>query len=1138
MNCKIEGLSHTVGKFFLIIILTVMFTSQVWTLNPNVPGYKTLFYGIEDGLPQSYVSSILQDSKDFIWICTQEGLTRFDGYTFKTYGKEHGLTDDHFNFVLEYSHNTILLGTYNDGLNVIKFSGINVFEVENINVEDGLNHNQINYIAVDEDENVYLASNKGLNIIPRDVIIDNSLKNSSSIISLTEKDGLLSNNVNFIFEDKDGSIWLGTDSGINFITDGKLLNKTIKKEDGLSSNNVTSICVDEIGRYWIGSEDGLNCITFAGTELKIKTFGKEEGLLTTAIRTVLVDRNQNIWIGTIKGGLFRYNQSNFVSFNEEKGLSSNMVRCLMEDKEDSLWVGTFGSGVNVLQESKFYSYTEDNGLSSSNIFTLYEDSKQQYWIGTGNGLNKLVNRKFSLIDKEDGLSDNTTLSVIEDQNGGLWVGTMNGLNLIKDNVIYNFHENNGLCDNFILALYIDSKNYLWIGTVRGGISIIDLNKVYTGNKKKFDKQKLDIKVITSEDGIASNNVHYFLEDKKGRMWIATNDGLSCMKDDKFITIKQKDGLSHNFVIALYIDSKDNLWISTFGGGLCRVISNNFYNVKLDELKDSISFECFDKKDGLPSDNCYWITEDEKGYLWLSTNKGICRFNKKDKFDVYTIKDGLPSNECNGGTQPSGVKSSGGLLIFQTIKGVAVINPINYYINNNNPKVYLTNIRINNNDIMLLDSMDDLELENDQNNIVFEYTGISYRDANELSFSYILEGYDKEWKTVDNLRRAEYTNLDSGQYVFRVRCMNPDGFSSVEEAVITFEIEELFTETPYFFGLLVLSFLLIGTLITYSVMRYRHASLIKREKELKLRVEERTRELKSAQNELIKNVHLAAVGETAGQTAHEILNPLTIISGNVSKLHDSIDDTIKPAINLIKTIAEGWYDDFKEGGFTQLKKTLETKVEYRDNYLVLNEDIDNLFNALELLKEYLDTISTNYSLITDEIYEIFSIIDKIKELAEHKPAKKVYLIREIINETANTFSQSFVENKITFVLKCSNDDLHIKIDKNDLIQVLSHIFKNSIEAIVTSDNNKTYNITAELYQKNKNIVIKVTDNGCGINEKNRSYIFEAGFTTRTKKGNTGFGLSISRRLVRAHGGDIYLSWTEPNKGTAIVIQLPL
>jgi len=792
-----------------VLLILVQISSPAFALDPKktFSQYSHDVWQTEDGLPHSSINVILQTADGYLWLGTYEGLARFDGVDFKVFSHKNneGLLNDHINALFEDQHGALWIGT-DGGLTRLK---------------------------------------------------------GGEFFTYTTKEGLLSDHVNALFEDQHGALWIGTHKGLHQLKNGNFTAYTTN--EGLSNDLVWCLYEDHKGNLWIGTNSGgLNRLE----DGKFTAYGKEEGLSNEAVRAIYEDREEDLWIGTSGGGLSRLKDGKFVTYTTEEGLSNDLVRAIYQDRDGTLWIGSSGGGLSRFYKGEFSTFTTKDGLSNDVVWSIYEDREGNLWIGTaGGGLNRLKEGKFTTYTTQEGLSSNFVWSICEDRRGGFWLGTNGGgLNLFKDGDFKAYTTNDGLSSNIVRSLYQDSKGNLWVGTGGGGVNRFREGEFisYTTKEGLSDDVVYAIcedregalwfgtseglnrledgkfTTYTTHEGLADDVVHYLHEDRNGNLWIATNRGLSRFKDGTFTTYTTENGLSHRRVLAVYEDDDGILWIGTRGG--------------LNLMRDG-NITAIKKEDGLFDDRIFQILEDGQGNLWMSCNKGVFRVSRKELIDfaegeardvtsfAYGKTDGLKSSECNGGNQSAGYKAHDGSLWFPTMKGIAMIDPENIVINTNPPLVTIEKVLVDNTAIDFHGK--EVSLPPGSKKFEFHYTALSFAAPEKVKFGYRLEGFEADWVNAETRRTAYYTNLGPGAYHFHVIACNNDGIWNETGANCAFHIDPRFYQTPLFYVLFAMSAVLLGI----GVYHLRVRQLKAREVELESIVQERTSQLREANNKL-------------------------------------------------------------------------------------------------------------------------------------------------------------------------------------------------------------------------------------------------------------------------------------------------
>ncbi len=751
---------------------------------------------IEDGLSQSSVNSIVQDKTGFMWFGTENGLNRYDGYTFTVYKDDpqeaQHLTNRWVWDVYEDSRGIVWIGT-KGGLNrwdpdSESFTHFN----HDDKVPTSLSHDDVRVVYEDSRGTLWIGTDGGLNSFDRGTGQFTGFHHNPS-----NPDSPSSDHIRAIYEDRHGVVWVGTtDQGLNrFDRDsGSFKHYRHDPEDigSLSNNNVRKMVEDRQGNLWVGTQDGLSRfepdtdtfvvyrhddsnptslsdnqvlvlaqdsqgVLWIGTENGLNEWGpstssfrryeqsEESGSLSDDnILSLYVDRGGLLWVGTRMGGLNKWNAAtgSFAHYesdpNSPSSLSSKYVTSFVEDRDGSLWVGTFGGGLDLLDRKTgtIENYRRDDSdsgsLSGDRIMALLLDRSETLWISTFNdGLNRFERdtKTFTHFkhdpDDPGTLSGDRITSLLEDDEGVLWMGTYeNGLNRMAapgEPIIHYKHDPHNptsLSRDRVMCLHQDSRGILWVGTEGGGLD-------------RFDP--------------ASGTFAHYRVDPE-----------------------DPNSLSGDIVTSIYEDDRGTLWIATYGNGL------NRWEKKDRDVHVGV-FRRYSERDGLPDLVIYGILEDEDGHLWLSTNRGISRFDpRQEVFKNYDESHGLQGREFNIGAY---YQSPGGEMFFGGINGFNVFHPGEIRDNPHAPRVVLTGFYKFNQRVDLdapISQLEKIDLTYKDNFISFEFAALDYTVPHKNRYAVKLEGFDENWIDLGEMHRATYTNLDAGNYTLRVKGSNNDG----------------------------------------------------------------------------------------------------------------------------------------------------------------------------------------------------------------------------------------------------------------------------------------------------------------------------------------------------------------------------
>ncbi len=1104
---------------FLTIIICLICFINVFSQELDIRFERI---SIEEGLSQSGVTCILQDSLGYLWFGTGDGLNKYNGYGFEVLRhfpeNPKSLSDNSITSIHEDRMGVLWVGTFSGGLNKFDREKHEFFHwIHDTENPKSLSHNRITAIYEDQNGTLWIGTNGGLNLFDRE-----TCEFFHWIHDPENSKSLSHNRITAIYEDRSGTLWIGTQNGLNSYDFEKNEFHRWKNEPGnagsLSHNAILTIHEDRSGVLWIGtSGGGLNRFDREKEVFKhwINEPRNPSSLSHNEVRSICDDHLGNLWIGTFGGGLNQFDRKKgeFLRWKNEpedpNSLSTDQILSIYEDRTGILWIGTYAGGINRFdrEKSKFTHWMhkpgDRNSLSHNYVYSIYEDHLGILWIGTeGGGLNGITSRDdrkspphFSYYrnkpDDPTSLSSNSVTSLLEDRLGTLWIGTANGLNRFErkskkfTHWINQAGDPQSLSSNSVLSLYEDSAGNLWIGTRKG------LNK-FEPKDETFRSWTHDPE---NPQSISHDEIVTIFEDRSGVLWIGTS-GAGLNKFDRergtFAHWKNEPGntrsLSDNEILSIYEDRSGRLWIGTIGGGL------NKFN------REEETFTRYREDDGLPNDVIYGILEDELGNLWLSTNKGISKFNlKTDSFRNYDHHDGLQINEFNQGAY----FNSNRRLYFGGINGFVSFVPESIIENQNIPAVMITTFKVYDkilkNDIS---GAQEFKLSYKNKYYTFEFAALDYRNPAKNQYAYIMEGIDKDWVYSGTRRFATYTNLPPGNHTFRVKGSNSDGLWNEKGVSLQITISPPFWQS-WWFRIMAMIFLL-GMAFLGHKLRLRNIEAKKRNLEHIVRqrtaeLEEKNRQLsaalitlKDSQSQLAHSEKMAALGDLAAGVAHEINTPVGVLN--------SVADTSRRSIEKI-------IDFLRES--SDLNKIQE----------------DKKFRAV------LNILKSNNKIKTQASEKIIKIVQRLKDFArlDMKEFQEAN-INEGIMSTLSLLDYKF-KNRIS-VVRDFEEIPKILCYPNQLKQVFANIITNASEAIKDKGV-----ITIKTSRKNNSIIVKISDSGFGIEEGNLEKVFNPGFTTKGVGVGTGLGLSISYRIIKAHKGEIEV-FSNAGEGTDFVITLPI
>ena len=820
---------------------------------------------IEQGISQSTIEDIFQDSEGYIWLGTNDGLNRYNGYEFKIYNYEeyqnsishNGITD-----ITEDKYGNIWVNTVS-GVNKINKKTEKISNYTEINGK--IKEDSTTEIIVTKDNNILVGTYEGLNIY--------NAKEDRFDIILEQKDGILSSCIYSIDEDINGNIWIGTELGLNKLSkDFKVL------ETYTSESEIYNIfCDDENGFVWAGSDSsGLLKIDTKTKEVTqyINDIEDENSIPANQVGAIIRDIKGNLWVGTTNG-LARYNEKND-SFDvyknkvyDKNSLVYNDVRSIIEDREGVLWVGTY-SGISIFDTEssiKYYNAGLDDGylLSENMVHGIYEDDEGYLWIGSRtkgvNIIDRENNTSKSINMENNNVIQSNSINDITGYKDFIFVATDAGVLKInkKENTIQNYNLEDGLIGENVKDIFVCDKNYLWIGSTNG-LNLLDIE---------------NDKIIDMTDYVDEGSyVRYVYQGQDGSYYIGflRDGGLGIIepnsKETKYYKNipNDKTSISSNRIRYINEDSKGNIWIGTSYG-------LNKYDPK------TKVFKRYTTSDGIANNTIYGVLVDDNDNIWVSTNKGISQIDTKNNtVNNLSVTDGLQGNEFNGN---AAFKSKSGELFFGGINGLNAFYSEDVNSINNKSKVIFDGFKVNDKDYL---DINGLKFDNNTENIKIKFFTPVYSSNKNISYEYELIGSNSS-KATTKENYVIYNDLLPGKYTFKVRAVDSRGDISDSETM-EFSIKYPFWMSP------IACFIYLVIAILFIINNKYKLKYLDR------LVKSRTKEL---EEQMIKNEELynnnIKIEENKNKylvnLSHELRTPLNVISStNQLLLELSKKDNIK------------------------------------------------------------------------------------------------------------------------------------------------------------------------------------------------------------------------------------------------------
>ncbi|HKM94624.1 MAG TPA: two-component regulator propeller domain-containing protein [Prolixibacteraceae bacterium] len=1084
-------------------------------------------YTTNDGLSNGYINSILNDKTGFIWIGTANGLNCFDGLSFKTYFYDskdsNSIPGNIINSLVEDSLGRIWIST-NQGLCVYN-KKTDLISRKQLKFENEQVENRNIFCSfIDSEGYLWLG---GYNSFFRLKIYGNSQVNDRIIdvesYTINDEDvGEINRGyVNSFIEDNNGRIWVASYSNKLFYF-APNINRFIPypinhKLASTFSNKQKSMLIDRDGDIFISIE-------FVGLlkwEQKKDSFtlyspdGSEFGPNGNILYSMAEDENGSIWVGDRNtGGISILNKqtgkfTNLLSSESNYySLISNKISLIYRDNKGIMWVGAnIGLDKYSPDKTKFNRYysiaNNPNMLSYNNTLCFVEGKNNVIWVGTdGGGLNKLDREKGIFTQYKNNpsnvnsISSNAIISACEDHEGTLWIGTFNGgLGKLKDNKFSAYYHDpsnsHSIAQNHVWDVLEDSKNNLWVATLSRGLDLFDRksNKFFHYTHNENDSTS-----------ISNYSLIKLFEDSRQMLYVSSYHGVSVVDlneidfsktspEIKFRNLmhnSNNNSISSNGVSWITEDIENNIWFGTLGTGM-------------DKLNPSTGeFTNYSTKDGLPGNVVSSILFDDENNIWAATDKGLAKLNPNtNEVQVFNRQDGLQNTNFKG----KALKTKDGEMFFGGPDGFNSFYPNKIKYNKNLPRVAITELRIFNSPIKVNDKINGhvvlknnivetkkLKLTYKENSFAFEFVALDYTSPEKNLYAYKMEGFDNDWIYCGTKREANYTNLDAGEYLFRVKACNNDGYWNEEGTSIKLIITPPWWKTIWFtvFSILFISLIVLGA------FRYRLNTIKAQKLELQKLVDQRTIELNHTNDELIENqLQLENKNEQLNETnkskdklfsiiAHDLKNPIGVILGFSSLL---IDPSFK----------------FSDTEYAELTKGI-------------HDSTQRIFNLLENLlmwsRSQLGHIKITPSLfnLTNQIYEVINLLEG------YATVKNIKLVFD------------------------GNIEIIVFADMQMIDTVLRNLISNAIK--FSKENEE---VKIELIENDDKAICSISDEGVGMTQDQIATIFEidkvkSTMGTMGEKG-TGLGLNLCLDFLNKNNGKIWVK-SQPNGGSTFYFSLPI
>lgn len=1116
----------------------------------------------DNGLSQSGVTAIAQDSTGFMWFGTFNGINRYDGRRIKQYKMGNNPAHLRSFFIINMmtdSRNNIWVAT-NSGIGIYDRSNDEFLDAQTVYSFPGqLGHlDQTESIIEDLRGKIWVASTTGL------LKLDPKTKTAVRVVPIFDAgiETFLDTKIKIIEESRPGVFYFASQNMLFEYTekDNRATKLTALYKSGKSGieDRIQDICVDHQGTVWMG--------TLFGKAYKYLPQSKKLIRLnipaSSLCNDLLVESDSTILMSLDVAGVFRYYTRTdryeylYDKNNPKKSVQSNKIRRLFIDKQRNLWLGHFQDGLSYtgLKSSGFQLVNtisiDGAPVNLTSVSALLKDRTGTLWIGTdGKGLFSIDKTGRTAVYKNDpndpaSLPNDAVLALHEDRDGEIWIGSYRGgLTYFRrtTNDFATFQtdpaSSSSIGSNDIRTIREDSFGRLWLSAHGNGISVYDKK---TGRFTNYSQRNGDSVYLLN------NWTYTTIPDKRGKIWIACSKGMSVLDTakKKLSIFYQSDPktrvVAENFVNTVLADSQGRLWAGT-DKGLCRY-----------DYRDT-SFALIAGPNSMPGEIIYSIAEDTYGKLWIGTNVGLFRYDLAANMAIkFTVNDGLQADEF---ITNSAYRDRDGMMYFGGVNGFNTFHPDKIDINRNPPAIALTEIELMGVPINQKKmETKEIVLQYNQNFLTFKFVALNFIAPEKNLYRFKLEGLDTEWQNAGNDGKAVYTSLPPGEYTFKAIGANNDGVWNLQGTQFHVTILTPWWATWWF--RILATVLVAGNIIGYSFVKIRNVRM--RNSLLELKVAARTVDLRKANKDLEeKNALIEAKNEELNSRNIEIKEQnvlLTEKQEEIEQQHYNLQiqkEEIQTVNEELTTINNQLADH--EAQLIQANDQLKQLVNTKDKMLsIIAHDLKNPMNTLIGFSSIIMGRTQSYDpqklekfigLINQAAVNSYRLLENLLTWARSQTGNiKLEILHQdilpILNEDIEILKETAEKKDISIELQVHvSTDTYGVIDANTISTIFRNLISNAIK--FTPRGGKIMITVAETTPFNE-ISISVTDNGVGMTDLQLERLFRVENNNSTHgtdlESGTGLGLVICKEFADLNKGRIEVE-TKLDNGTTFHVYFP-